>query len=317
MGGVNPYLFLVGCPRSGTTLLRRIIDGHGEIAMLPETHWIPRVARAKRGIGTDGTVTDELVEWLIAYRRFPRMKLDPDEVRALLEPGQTYPEFVAALFDLFGAKRGKRLVAEKTPNYVAEIPALHALFPQARFVHIIRDGRDVCLSVLAWERKAADFAERLRTWREDPLTTTALWWRAFVTLGHEDGWELGEDRYYELRYEALVADAERECRRLCDFLEVEYDERMVRFHEGKTKVDPTLSAKRAWLPITPGLRDWRTQMSRDDLEVFEAAAGDALEELGYQRVVLHPGAAARARVNRVASDCAGDLPHRRPVPVGA
>jgi len=314
MGGVNPYLFVVGCPRSGTTMLRRIVDAHPQIAMLPETHWIPRLARRGLGIGPDGLVTQELVDWLVSYFRFPRMKLDPAEVRALVEPGVTYPEFVAALFDLFGRKRGKRLVAEKTPNYVAEIPTLHQLFARARFVHLIRDGRDVCLSVLAWERKADDFSRRLRTWREDPLATTALWWRSFVSLGREDGAELGSDLYYELRYERLVTQPERECLRLCSFLGVAYDERLPRFHEGKTKSEPGLSAKRAWLPITPGLRDWRSQLDREALEVFEAAAGDLLDELGYERAVRQPGAAARRRVARIASLCAGDLPHRRLTP---
>jgi Sulfotransferase family len=313
---MNPYVFVVGCPRSGTTMLRRIVDAHPEIAMLPETHWIPRLARNGVGIGPDGNVTDELVDWLVGYFRFPRMKLDPAEVRALVEPGATYPEFVAALFDLYGRKRGKRLVAEKTPNYVAEIPTLHALFPRARFVHLVRDGRDVCLSVLSWERKAEDFARRLRTWREDPLATAALWWKAFVTLGCEDGAELGADRYVEVRYEALVSRPERECRRLCSFLEVDYDDRMPRFHEGRTRSEPGLSAKRAWLPITPGLRDWRTQLAYEDVEVFEAATGDLLDELGYERAVPNPGPAARRRVARIASLCADDLPHRRPLPAG-
>ena len=312
---MNPFVFIVGCPRSGTTLLRRIVGAHSEIAMLGETHWIPRLARTGLGIGPDGLVTDELVDWLVAYHRFPRLRLRPDEVRGLLAGGVTYPQFVRALFHLYGCKRGKAIVAEKTPNYVAEIPTLHALFPEARFVHLIRDGRDVCLSALNWERKAEDFAHRLRTWREDPLVTAALWWKTFVSLGREDGAELGRDLYYELRYEALVANPERECRRLCTFLDVEYDDRMLRFHEGKTKSDPSLSAKRAWLPITAGLRDWRTQFPLDDLEVFEAVAGDLLDDLGYERGVPVPGEQARNRAARIAALCAQDLPRRWPVPV--
>jgi hypothetical protein len=313
---VNPYLFVVGCPRSGTTLLRRIVGAHPEIAMLPETHWIPRLARRGRGIGPDGLVTHELVDWLVRYHRFPAMKLEPSEVRELVEPGVTYPQFVAALFDLYGRKRMKPLVAEKTPNYVAEIPTLHALFPSARIVHIVRDGRNVCLSALNWKRMAEWFSHRYRTWRDDPLVTAALWWKAFVTLGREDGTELGADRYLEVRYEALVSRPERECRRLCSFLDVDYDDRMPRFHEGRARSEPGLSAKRAWLPITPGLRDWRTQLAYEDVEVFEAATGNLLDELGYERTEPNPGPAARWRVARIASLCAEDLPRRRPLPAG-
>jgi Sulfotransferase family len=313
---VNPYLFVVGCPRSGTTLLRRIIGAHPEVAMLPETHWIPRLARRGHGIGTDGLVTHELVDWLVGYHRFPALMLEPGEARELVELGVTYPEFVAALFDLYGSKQMKPLVAEKTPSYVAEIPTLHALFPKARIVHIVRDGRNVCLSVLNWKRRAEWFTRRFRTWRDDPLVTAALWWKRFVSLGREDGAQLGAHLYHELRYEALVANPEGAVRALCTFLEVEFDERMLRFHEGKTRPDPGLSANGAYLPITPGLRDWRTQLPFNDLEVFEAAAGDLLDDLGYGRAVPRPGEAARERVRRVTSVCTQELPRRRPVPAG-
>jgi hypothetical protein len=86
-----------------------------------------------------------------------------------------------------------------------------------------------------------------------------------------------------LRYEALVADAERECRKLCDFLELAYEPAMLRFHEGRTRSKPGLSAKKAWQPVTAGLRDWRRQMAPGDLRRFEAAAGQLLDELGYER----------------------------------
>ena len=281
--------------------------------MLPETHWIPRVARTRRGIGRDGLVTDELVDWLVGYDRFAGLTLAPAEVRELIAPGVTYAEFVSALFDLYGRKRKKPLVAEKTPNYVAEIPTLHALFPKARIVHLIRDGRDVCLSAVSWERRADWFAHRFATWREDPLVTAALWWRRFVSLGRQDGAELSSGLYHEVHYEALVENPEREARTLCAFLGVEYDDRMLRFHEGKTRSDARLSANGAYLPITPGLRDWRTQLSAADLEVFEAAAGDLLDELDYARARPQPGEAARTRVARIASRCT-DLPQRGPVP---
>src|SRR5262249_27511497 len=88
--------------------------------------------------------------------------------------------------------------------------------------------------------------------------------------------------------------------RLCAFLGVPFDERMLRFHEGRTVTAPGLSAKEAWLPITPGLRDWRTQMTAGDLERFEAAAAPLLDELRYPRAVPHPPAEALGRVAQVA-----------------
>jgi hypothetical protein len=75
---------------------------------------------------------------------------------------------------------------------------------------------------------------------------------------------------------------------------------MPRFHEGRTRTDPTLGSNKQWLPPTPGLRDWRTEMPNDDVELFEAVAGELLDELGYPRAcpsvsadVLHQGTRVR------------------------
>jgi sulfotransferase family protein len=281
--GLNPYLFIVGCPRSGTTLLRRMVDAHPQIAITRETHWIPELAPA------DGRATAALCAALAEHPKFATLGIEREELETLA--GGSYAAFVEAVFDRYGAGQGKPFVGDKTPGYVREMPLLHELVPGARFVHLVRDGRDVCLSALGWERKAEQFRQRFPTWVEAPVGTAALWWRWHVLQGRRSGRELGASLYHELRYEDLVADPERACRRLCAFLGVEFDAAMLRFHEGRTRHDPRLSAKRAWLPPTPGLRDWRSQMPRVQLEQFEAAAGDALDELGYERVVAAPAPA--------------------------
>lgn len=280
---MNPYVFIVGSARSGTTLLRRIVDAHPLIAITPETHWVPRYYERREGVTEEGMVTPELLDLLGTYRRFPRFKVRREDLERLLEGHEpvTYSAFVTGFYDLFGRMRGKPLVGDKTGEYARRIPTLHGLWPQARFVHLIRDGRDVCLSVLDW--KEAPGASRFTTWREDRVATTALWWRANVKLAREAGARLPPHLYHEIRYEALVTQPEAECRALCDFLGIPFDDSMVRFHEGHTRTAPGLSAKSAWLPITPGLRDWRSQMPKDHLERFEAAAGDLVDELGYER----------------------------------
>jgi len=288
---MNPYLFIVGCPRSGTTLLRRMLDAHPLVAIPREQHWLPKWFERRKGLTPEGLVTSELVSELLGYEKFSRMQIGREELEALVEAGGgqiPYSRFVTDLFDLYGHKRGKPLVGDKTPRYVRSIPTLHALWPEAKFVHLIRDGHDVCLSVLNWDR-SAKLADRLVTWNEDPTMTVALWWESMVRGGREAGAQLGPDLYYELRYEALIEAPETECERLCEFLAVPYDDAMLHFYEGKTKTQQGLSAKKAWLPVTSGLRDWREQMSREDTERFEAAVGDLLEELGYPRAFPDPG----------------------------
>jgi hypothetical protein len=283
---MNPYVFFVGCPRSGTTLLRRIGDAHSELAVVRELHWLPSLWERRIGITPDGMVGPDLVDRLLDNPRLQLLELDTGEVTRLIRDGERkhYALLVSELFDLHGELKGKRHVGEKTPHYALHLPTLHSLWPHAKIVHLIRDGRDVALSVLDWSKREKT-AGRFPTWREEPVATTALWWEWHVRVGREAAAFLGPERYLEVRYESLVGGPERECRRLCDFLALAYDPAMLRFHEGHTQAKPGLSAKKARLPVTAGLRSWREQMVPADVARFEAAAGPLLDELGYPRAV--------------------------------
>jgi hypothetical protein len=294
---LNPYLFIVGAPRSGTTLLRRLVDAHPDIAVTRETHWITKLLEGTDAFSPDAPVTPELLHRLRAHPKFTRMNVDDRELDRMVLRGVpvSYAELVTRIFDLYGEARGKRLVGDKVPDYVRHLPLLHRLWPTAKFVHLIRDGRDVSLSMLTRER----FARRFTTWEQDPISTAALSWEQLVRLGREAGAELPPDLYYELRYESLVADPAAECRKLCEFLGVAYDERMLSFHEGRTKYDPGRDAKSAWRPITPGLRSWRNEMAEGAVERFEAVAGELLGELGYPRAAPDPSPSAKRHAARL------------------
>ena len=286
---MNPYLFIVGCPRSGTTLLRRLVDTHPLVAVIDEMRWIASFFERREGLTPEGLVTPDLVDRLLAYDRFATLEISREQLGRLIDTSDPvpYPNFVSAIFDLYGQAQGKSLVGDKTPRYVRRIPTLHALWPEAKFVHLIRDGRDVCMSAISWSR-AYKLARRSSTWTEDPITTAAVWWEWHVRLGREDGGSLAPKLYHEVSYEELVSRPAKTCETLCDFLDVPYDDAMLKFHEGRTKMKPGRDAKRAWLPITSGLRDWSEQMPSEDLERFEAAAGDLLGELGYPRACPNP-----------------------------
>jgi Sulfotransferase family len=313
---MNPYVFFVGCPRSGTTLLRRMGDAHPELAVLGELHWLPRWWERRVGMTPEGIVTTDLVDALLAEPRFHKLSLEGAAVANLVDDSRPkhYARFVTELFDLHGRVKRKQLVGEKTPGYVRFLPTLHALWPDARVVHLIRDGRDVALSLFDRTRTSRR-VWRFPTWEQDPATTAALYWEWNVRLGREAGSQIGADRYYEVRYEALVADPELECRKLCNFLALPFDPVMLRFHEGQRRAEPGLSAKKAWQPVTPGLRRWREQMAPDDLVRFEASAGALLSELGYElaaRTASGAELAGAARLRGAFVD--GARARRRPIP---
>jgi Sulfotransferase family len=275
----NPYLFTVGCPRSGTTLLQRMLDAHPLLAVSNDPHFIPFAPGVD--VGTDPPLTSELVDWVVGYRTFHRFGIDEETGRDAARGAETFSEFVTALFDALATSRGKPLAGEKTPRYVLHIPLLHSLFPQAHIVHLIRDGRDVALSTLDWARPDKG-PGRLGLWNEDPLAVCALSWRRHVLAGRGEGQALGQ-LYTEIRYESLVKDPDSALEELTARIGLPYAAEMLAFHRGRTRKDPGLSSKDAWLPPTPGLRDWRVTLSRPELELFDALAGDLLAALGYER----------------------------------
>jgi hypothetical protein len=296
---VNPFLFMAGCLRSGTTLARRLFDAHPELAVVHETQWLPRLFERRRGLTNEGLVTPDLVRRLVAHPRFARLEMEPFEVEELIRKTRplTYAEFVSRLFDLYGHKHGKPLVGEKSPGYVRHIATLNQLRPKARFVHVIRDGRDVGLSILSWKKrhKLADFS----TWSLDPVATVALWWEWHVRMGREDGGDVGASQYRELYYETLVMRPALECKEVCVWLGLNYDESMLAFHQGQRIRGKGRAARGPGLPVTAGLRSWKSQMARPDVVRVEAVCGDLLEDLGYER--------ASARLPRPALDAAARL----------
>jgi hypothetical protein len=268
------FPFFVGATRSGTTLARAMFDSHPEMAIPWESYFIMQLARRRGDYERDEFDVDR---FLADLRRtpFPRWGLDEGEVRhGLLEARPAgFGDAVRALFAAYARSRGKARYGDKTPDYVYDLPTLASLLPETRFVHVIRDGRDVALSLLDV------------SWGPGTVEDAALLWKEAVSAGRAAGASLGPTRYKELRYERLVLDTTGTLRELCSFVELEFSPVMLRYFE---RADEIIAPdffpeyhRRIALPPTPALRDWRREMSRGDQRCFEGVAGDLLAELSY------------------------------------
>jgi hypothetical protein len=264
-----------------------MLDNHPVLAVINDSHFIPAAIDGSIEAG-DGPLNPEMISRARTFRSrsgktgFFRLGLRDRVVDEAARRARTYRGFVTELYDEVARSHGKQFAGEKTPDYVRHIPLLHHLFPRARFLHVIRDGRSVALSLREWAA-AGKGPARFELWAEEPVAMCALWWRWQVGAGRRDGPALGPSSYHEVRYEELVSRPERVLDDITRFLGLPESPQMLRYHEGRMRSKPGLSAKQAWLPPTPGLRDWQQEMTAPDLDVFEAVAGDLLSELGYQR----------------------------------
>lgn len=282
-----PFPFLVGCGRSGTTLLRAMCDAHPDLAVPPESHFVVPLARYGRA---DGPLdVGSFVDHLYAQERFRLWELDRAAVAAEFDrsPPRSYADAVRAVFSLWAAGQGKQRYADKTPGYVLHIPLLARLFPEAVFVHLVRDGRDVASSFcdLGWA---------------ETVEQAALHWQLRVRRGQRAGHALPAHRYYELRYEDLVGDPEGSLRRLCEVIGLRFAPEMLEHHRHAAEVVRTTSHpgyhRHLVRPPTEGLRDWRRDLSAAEVARFELAAGNLLRQLGYELSGRRPSARARIEV---------------------
>jgi hypothetical protein len=260
--------------------------------MTHESHFIGPMARFRsRYELVSGFDVDAFIADLYADSNFVRQGLREETVRSALDAKRPhdYPSAVRAVFSAYADAEGKELYGDKTPGSVTQIVLLAELFPEAKFVHIIRDGRAVALSYL--ERPE---------WGPETMAEAAHHWKNRVRRGRAGGGIVGTDRYMEVRYEDVVVDPEAVARAVCAFLGLSFEAGMLRSHEqsadfiASTK-DPE-AFKNLSRPITSGLRDWQDEISDKDRKIFEAIAGDLLVQLGYPVSGEPPDLATRARL---------------------
>jgi hypothetical protein len=245
-------ILLCGSTRSGTTLLSLMLGHHPEIAFVGELEWI-------WDFPDRTNLTERHAPLPESYRRFLRTHRGYSHSRLQLEDSLTLDELPASML---GQMRDRTDPLQRKPRFGCQVHRHYReafeQWPEARVIHIVRDGRDVCASwlKLGWLGNAY---------------RGALRWRDSL-----DEWEQLENdipaaQRIELRFEDLIREPAQQLERLCAFLGVRYDDAMLRYHEDTTyePIDPRQASK------------WRTQLTERDVRVFEAVAGQALQRHGY------------------------------------
>jgi Sulfotransferase family len=270
---VIPAPFIVGVGRSGTTLLRLMLDAHPDLAIPPETTFIPHVVETCQDAADPWSC---FVETLTSHRRWADSHVDGYALKervAAIRPF-SMSDALRAFYTLYAERFGKPRWGDKTTKYLLEMRLIQKLLPEARFIHLIRDGRDVALSVRDVRRVS------------NSVSDSAAWWVAKIMEARRQATEL--PFYMEVRYEHLVLDSEATLRKICAFIDLPWDPLMLHYyHTAKDRLAESVThgrRKHAWTtkpPEASRIGRWRTEMSASDRQAFERIAGEMLAQLGY------------------------------------
>lgn len=286
--------FIVGTGRCGTTLLRLMIDAHPDIAIPPETHFIPGLA--EKVLGSKDPVK-EFIATVTSCPHWPNFHLEVERLASRLAQLSPFDlaDAIRAFYQLYCDKFGKPRWGDKTPLYAESMQLIQRILPEARFIHLIRDGRDVALSVKdLW-------------WGPNSIWSAAEWWVAGIKSARRQIEQL--THYMEIRYEDLVNDPETVLKRVCAFIDLPWHPNMLDYHRqaeirmaeftpvkddaGRVLMDAAQRIQAHVLTKKPPQKDrsgrWRTAMTEADRADFETVAGPVLKELGYE---VASGAAA-------------------------
>ncbi len=251
------YAFIVGCARSGTTLLRQILTISGRICIAPETHYIPRFSRAsgrwrnRWGDPADDASLDRMIDFMYlgregagsAYWGWLQRNVDRDDFRrAVYASDRTDRAIFGLLMQVYAEKTivdisDGLVLGEKTPSHFNYVPTLLEWFPNAKVIQTFRDPRAILVSELKKMRKKGREGPKrlfrsLPGWLLEPLElpfelvhTTRSWqsaarWHAYCAERYPENYTL-------VRFEDLVAEPEAQIRRLCDFMHVPFAPDMV------------------------------------------------------------------------------------------
>jgi hypothetical protein len=273
-------IFVVGHPRSGTTLLRLMLDSHPRIVIPSEGHLVSLLRRARRKYGPldDPRNFEQLVDRLLHKQRMLDWKLDLEDARRRCLAGEhTAGGIFASLMQIWTDRTGKPRWGEKTPGTYRFLPDVSQWFPDCQVVHIVRDGRDVAVSCLT-----PPFSDE---YDKGNVYEVAVRWRDAVRRGRRAAGLLGPSRYLEFRYEDLTADPQATLRRVCSFLHEDFVPGMLEYHrEAKQKVsrgDSSFHQRLSNSVDKARVERWRKDASEEFVLGFEGIAGAELERLGY------------------------------------
>lgn len=269
-------IFVVGCPRSGTTLLQLMLHAHPRIALPPENRFMLAAYKQRHTFGdlTRPENRHALARWIVAVPRFEDLGLDPEHVvRQVVAAPPTLGSALGTVLKVYADRFGKPRWGDKRPAYLKRLDVIMRLFPDAQIVNIVRDGRD-CVASL-----------KEAPWRERSIEELIEFWVQSADASRRAARRWDRTTYYQLRYEDLVREPEVQLRRLCGFLGETYHPAMA---EPSALAPVAVPEYKVWHTLThrevttERVSSWRQRLTAEEIRLCEHAFGSRLAQFGYQ-----------------------------------
>lgn len=275
-----------------------MLHSHRRIAFPSETRFVHTSYAARHEFGDLERPENRraLAEWITKGKdtKFKVLELDAaDVIEEIVHAPPTLGSAIATVFRAYARQHGKPRWGDKRPSYFRRVPMLRRMFPDAQFVHLVRDGRDAVSSLTRMP------------WFDGDIYAAALTWREAVDTGKRLHARLGPDTFYEFRYEDLVAEPEDALVKLCAFLGEEYDPEMTKAYQHARR---TVPATRKWhlntheAANTRQIGAWRERMEDWEADLVEHVLASRLIQHGYELTEgTRPAAAHLAAFHRLAA----------------
>jgi hypothetical protein len=290
-----PIFFILGRPRSGTTLLTTLFNAHPNIRIAPEFPIMFFLYQRFKKVKTwDEATIRSFVEHVFYFskfniRRVENLKLDKEyiigELLKYKEKGsiQLFLKSVNYYAYSVFSKEKTLWIGDKNPVYSMSADRLRKIFPEAKFICIIRDYRDNFISI-------KKLAEKEVAVEAPSLSLQVGRWKIFTRLFLKLKQRF-PDKYYILRYEDLVSEQETTFRSLCEFLGIAYDPAVFDFHKKKEETVNTYGNfiyekfhENLMKPVNTGrMNTWQSVLTEKEVRMADQIAGKYADQLGYER----------------------------------
>jgi hypothetical protein len=260
-------IIIGGCARSGTTLMRVILDSHPHIYCGPESYLF---------------VSNRIKTKKAREKLSNRFDVSIKDINTFVASSQSLSEFVETFFRHVAETHGKKRWGEKTPTNVKRIDFIFRQFPKAKFIHMIRDGRDNVCSLRHHPSRKIVNGKVIPLDTNNPIEKCIERWVEDVSLGRR---YLGDPRYFEVRYEDLVLDQRGTMESILEFLGEPWEDTLMNYYKVKgssrniEKFPQNIEATR---PVyTKAIGRWRSDLTEEEIKLFKEKAGELLKELEY------------------------------------